>query len=275
MVAHRPGRVPPCHHRVVTTSTAEPTGRLDGRVALVTGAGSGIGRATAGRLALEGADVVVTDLDEGAAGEVAASLPGRARRLALGLDVTDTGAVDGAVEAAGAAFGGVDVLVNVAGGDVAHPAFELTDDATWTSLLDLNLLGVVRCCRAAVPRLRRSRHGGTIVNVSSVNAMLALSSEPYSAAKAGVIALTRNLAVSLAPEVRVNAVAPGTVRTRVWDDQPGGADRMRSLYPLGRVGEPTDIAAAIAFLVSDDAAWITGHTLPVDGGLLAGPSLQV
>ena len=254
-------------------STAEPTGRLHRRVALVTGAGSGIGRATVERLAREGADVVVTDLDEDAAHEVAALLPGRARRLARGLDVTDSGAVDGVVEAAGATFGGLDVLVNVAGGDVAHPAFELTDDATWTSLLDLNLLGVVRCCRAAVPLLRRSRHGGVIVNVSSVNALLALSSEPYSAAKAGVIALTRNLAVSLAPEVRVNAVAPGTVRTRVWDDQPGGADRMRPLYPLGRVGEPADIAAAIAFLVSDDAAWITGHTLPVDGGLLAGPSL--
>lgn len=218
---------------------------------------------------------MVTDLDEGAARAVAASLPGQTRRLALGIDVTDPAAVDGAVEAAGAAFGGLDVLVNVAGGDVAHPAFELTDDSTWWSLLDLNLLGVVRCCRAAVPLLRRSRHGGTIVNVSSVNALLALSSEPYSAAKAGVIALTRNLAVSLAPQVRVNAVAPGTVRTRVWDDQPGGADRMRPLYPLDRVGEPADIAAAIAFLASDDAAWITGHTLPVDGGLLAGPSLQV
>ena len=103
--------------------------------------------------------------------------------------------------------------------------------------------------------------------------MAAFGEEAYSSAKAGLGLLTRNLAVKLGPAgIRVNAVAPGTVRTRVWDGQDGGADRLRPLYPLGRVGEPSDIAAAVAFLASDDASWITGVTLPVDGGVLAGPA---
>ncbi len=111
------------------------------------------------------------------------------------------------------------------------------------------------------------------MSISSVNGLAAFGEVPYSAAKAGLGLLTRNLAVELGPVgIRVNVVAPGTVRTRVWDGQTGGADRLRPLYPLGRVGEPADIAAAVAFLASDDAAWITGVTLPVDGGALAGPA---
>src|SRR5215218_7410355 len=106
-------------------------------------------------------------------------------------------------------------------------------------MLDLNLLGAVRCCRAAIPRLRQSRRGPAIVLVSSVNALTTLGSEPYSSAKAGLGPLAGNLAASLAPEgIRVNAVAPGTIRTPVWDGQPEGADLLRPLYPLGRVGEP-------------------------------------
>ena len=124
-------------------------------------------------------------------------------------------------------------------------------------------------CRAAIPFLRRSDRAPAIVTVSSINAYVPLGSEPYSSAKAGLTALTKNLAIYLAPEgIRVNAVAPGTIRTRVWDSQEGGAERMKPLYPLGRVGEPEDVAGAVAFLASTDAAWITGHTLPVEGGLL-------
>lgn len=135
---------------------------------------------------------------------------------------------------------------------------------------ELNLLGVVHCCRATIPHLRRSTRNQAIINVSSVNALAALGSQPYSSAKAGVVSLTANLALTLGPDnIRVNGVAPGTIRTRVWDDQEGGADRLRPLYPLGRVGEPDDVAAAVAFLASTDAAWITGHTLPIDGGFLS------
>jgi NAD(P)-dependent dehydrogenase (short-subunit alcohol dehydrogenase family) len=185
------------------------------------------------------------------------------------MDVTDSSSVEEAISQAADELGQIDVLVNVAGGDTEHDRFEDTDDEIWTRMLELNLLGVVRCCRAAIPHLRRSTWGPAIVSVSSVNAFTALGSEPYSSAKAGVTALTTNLAASLAPDrIRVNAVAPGTIRTRVWEGQEGGAARMQPLYPLGRVGEPEDVAGAVAFLASSDAAWITGHTLPVDGGLL-------
>jgi len=167
--------------------------------------------------------------------------------------------------------GSADVVINVAGGDTHHGAFEETTDEVWLQMIELNLLGIVRCCRAAIPHLRRSVKTPAIVNVSSINALAALGSEPYSSAKAGIGALTINLAASLAADgIRVNTVAPATIRTRNWEGQEGGADRFRHLYPLGRVGEPEDVAAAVAFLASSDAAWITGHTLPVDGGLMTG-----
>jgi meso-butanediol dehydrogenase / (S,S)-butanediol dehydrogenase / diacetyl reductase len=251
------------------------SGRFRGVTALVTGAGQGIGRACVERLATEGARVAVSDIDLELARSVADDLPESAGHVALHMDVTDRASVDGAVATAAVELGGLDVVVNVAGGDLPHGVFEEIGDETWSALLELNLVGVARVCRAAIPFLRRSSRGPAIVTVSSINGQTALGSEPYSAAKAGLTALTANLARSLAAEgVRVNAVAPGTIRTRVWDDQQGGADRMLPLYPLGRVGEPSDVAAAVAFLASADAAWITGHVLPVDGGLLlARPSV--
>jgi meso-butanediol dehydrogenase / (S,S)-butanediol dehydrogenase / diacetyl reductase len=243
--------------------------RFDGATALVTGAGQGIGRACVERFASEGARVAVTDLDLDLARSVADSLPETAGRVALRMDVTDRASVDAAIAAAASELGGLDVVVNVAGGDVPHGVFEETGDEIWSAVLELNLVGVARVCRAAIPFLRRSSRSPAIVTVSSINGQTALGSEPYSSAKAGLTSLTANLAKHVAPDrVRVNAVAPGTIRTRVWDDQEGGAERMLPLYPLGRVGEPGDVAAAVAFLASGDAAWITGHVLPVDGGLL-------
>jgi NAD(P)-dependent dehydrogenase (short-subunit alcohol dehydrogenase family) len=250
-----------------------PGGRFDGATALVTGGAHGIGRACAVRLADEGARVAVLDLDEAAAQDVVSQLAqlGRRPHLAVQMDVTDRASVDQGIGRAAGELGGIDTLVNVAGGDVEHGPFDDTDDDVWTRVLELNLLGVVRCCRSAIPHLRRSTRSPAIVTISSVNAFTALGSEAYSSAKAGLTSLTGNLAASLGHDgIRVNAVAPGTTRTRVWDSQAGGADRLQPLYPLGRVGEPADIAGAVAFLASSDAAWITGHTLPVDGGLLAG-----
>lgn len=247
-------------------------GRFAGAAALVTGGAHGIGRACAFRLAREGARVAVADLDHDAAEPVIGELASASgRHLAVALDVTEPSSVELAFAETAAAFGGLDVLINVAGGDAEHGKFEETDDGVWLKMIKLNLLGTVRCCRAAVPYLRQSSRSPAIVNVSSVNALAALGSEPYSAAKAGIGSLTLNLGASLAPQgVRVNAVAPGTIRTRNWDNQVGGADSLAHLYPLGRVGEPEDVAAAVAFLASPDAAWITGHTLPVDGGLMTG-----
>jgi NAD(P)-dependent dehydrogenase (short-subunit alcohol dehydrogenase family) len=240
---------------------------------LVTGGAHGIGRACAVRLAEEGARVAVLDLDEGAAQDVVSGLAplGERPHLAVQMDVTDRASVEQAISRTAGHLGGIDTLVNVAGGDVEHGTFEDMDDEVWTRMLELNLLGAVRCCRAAIPHLRRSAMSPAIVTVSSVNAFTALGSEAYSAAKAGLTSLTGNLAATFGPEgIRVNAVAPGTIRTRAWDSQEGGADRLQPLYPLGRVGEPEDVAGAVAFLASSDAAWITGHILPVDGGLLAG-----
>ncbi|GAA3609780.1 SDR family NAD(P)-dependent oxidoreductase [Microlunatus ginsengisoli] len=242
------------------------------RVALVTGAAHGIGRATARRLAADGAAVAVADLDRAAADRVVAEIDGDGgRAIGLSCDVGDTGSVDAAVAATVDIFGALDTLVCVAGGARPVPAFTETADADWSALLDLNLTSVVRCCRAALPVLARSERAAGVVVVGSVNGLLPFGDETYSAAKAALVSLVTNLAADWGPRgVRVNLVAPGTVRTRVWDSQPGGADRLRGLYPLGRVGEPEDVASAIAFLASADASWITGVALPVDGGLSVG-----
>jgi NAD(P)-dependent dehydrogenase (short-subunit alcohol dehydrogenase family) len=169
-------------------------GRFAGAAVIVTGGGHGIGRASAVRLAEEGAHIAVADLDQTAAQQVAAGLTQRDRRhVAVWLDVTDVSSVERAFADAVSGLGGIDVLINVAGGDTYHGTFEETTDEVWVSMIELNLLGVVRCCRAAIPHLRRSANSPAIVNISSVNALAALGSEPYSSAKAGIGALTINL----------------------------------------------------------------------------------
>ncbi|MFC7490919.1 MULTISPECIES: SDR family NAD(P)-dependent oxidoreductase [unclassified Knoellia] len=250
----------------------DPGPRFLGSLVLVTGAAHGIGRACVEWFAAEGARVVVADLDIETAREVVEALGGSGQEhLAVEVDVTEDGSVRACVEAASDHLGGIDVLVNVAGGGIPNKDFESTGDDMWARAMELNLMGTVRSIRASLPHLRRSTRHPAIVSVSSVNALVALGGEPYSAAKLGLVSLTRGLAVELGPAgIRVNAVAPGTIRSRVWDNQEGGADRMLPLYPLGRVGEPDDIAGAVTFLASRDASWITGHTLPVDGGLLTG-----
>lgn len=238
---------------------------------LITGAGRGIGAATARRLAGEGARVLVTDLDGERAARTAREIReagGAAESLAC--DVGDRAAVEAAVAHTVAAFGRLDVLVNNAyscSPDV--PLFEDEPDETWQRDLDISLSGPYRCSRAALPHLAASGRGA-IVSIGSVNGEQDYGNHAYSAAKAGLASLTRTLAGHAGPRgVRVNLVVPGTIRTEAWSGREAQLSRVSALYPLGRVGEPDDIAAAVAFLASTDAAWITGTSLRVDGGLTA------
>lgn len=241
--------------------------RFTGRTALLTAAASGIGAATARRLADEGASVLVTDVDAAGAEKVADEVRakgGRARHL--GLDVTNPEAWPEALRTVEEWTGRLDLLHLNAGRNLPGAIHEL-DDTSWHDHLRLALDSVFYGVRAAVPLLTASGAGAVVVT-GSVHAVLGFSGFPaYAAAKGGVSALVRQLAVEYAGRIRFNAVVPGAVETGLWTDAP---DEYRvqtaARTPVGRLGEPEDIAAAVAFLGSDDASFITGQNLVVDGG---------
>lgn len=248
-----------------------PLGRFDGYGVFITGAGRGIGAAIATRLATEGAHIFVTDVDTASADETAAILRGRGLTADSGhCDVSDSASVDAAVARAADTLNSLDVLVNNAYSCTPDAElFEDEPDEVWAKDLDVTLTGAYRCSRAALPQLVASGRGA-IVNIGSVNGLQDFGNHSYSAAKAGLVSLTRTLAGHAAPRgVRVNLVAPGTVRTPAWAGRDEALDEIKNLYPLGRVGAPEDVAAAVAFLASSDASWITGTVVPVDGGILA------
>lgn len=254
-----------------TVDRMTDTTRFEGYGVLVTGAARGIGAATVRRFAEEGARVLVTDVDAPAARKTAAVLRDLGLKAdAAGCDVADRASVEAAVAHAVEAFGRLDVLVNNAYSCAPDaPLFEEESDEVWARDLDVTLTGAYRCARAALPHLAASGRGA-VVNIGSVNGLQDYGNHAYSAAKAGLGSLTRTLAGHAAPRgIRVNLVAPGTVRTTPWEGREDDLEAVRGLYPLGRVGEPEDIAAAVAFLASPDASWITGTTLTVDGGLTA------
>ena len=245
--------------------------RLEGKTALVTGGASGIGAATARRLAAEGARVAIGDVNEQGALELAGELDG----FGCALDVTDTASVGEGVAAAVAKLGEIDVLVNNAGTD-RFAFFVNTDEALWDFVLAVNLRGVIAVTHAVLPSMQQ-RRTGSIVNVASEAGRVgSQGSVIYSAAKAGVIGFTKAIARESARyRVRSNAVAPGPIETPLLNAAPqmlgeiGGRLKqgMVNATALGRSGEPEEVAAAITFLASDDASYVTGQTLNVSGGL--------
>lgn len=245
--------------------------RMGDKVALVTGAGSGIGRATALRLAAEGARLACADLVAERARETTKAIEAAgAQALALVADVTDAAACARMVEETVARFGRLTTLVNSAGVrperlDKAPPPAE------WKRVTDVNLTGTYLASRAAVETL--SAHGGAIVNIASIYGLVGGSLSPaYAASKGGVVNLTRQMAIQWAPAVRVNCVCPGLIETpmtKMLLEDERWREAILARYPLRRVGQPEEVAAAILYLASDEAAFVTGVALPVDGGYTA------
>lgn len=257
--------------------------RLEGKVAIVTGAGSGIGRATAHRLASEGARLVLNDISEAYLEEVAVSVDGEVRTVAGDVSQEETAARLAAT--AREAFGRIDVLVNNVG-DLYIGEITETPVEDWDRLMATNLRSMFLCCKHVLPAMREQR-SGSIVNLASISAFIGQEAEEsgpsffaYSVTKAGARQLATALATRYAKEgIRVNAVAPGATRTKqvrhfLPDLPPEEEDAIWENAgsvgtPMGRVGRPEEIAAAIAFLASDDASYVTGTTLVADGGYLA------
>jgi NAD(P)-dependent dehydrogenase (short-subunit alcohol dehydrogenase family) len=255
------------------------TGRVAGKVALVTGAGTGIGRAVAIRLAEEGAEVIVTSRTT-AHVEETCELVERAtghRPLGLGLDITRQEDVDAAVADVRTRFGRLDILSNNAGiDDPDETPVSETTDAVWLDTFDVNVTGAFRVCRAAIPVMS---DGGSLINVASGNAIVPRSNAAaYCASKAALLQLTRSLALELAPRgIRVNCVCPGVVDTPLTDlflarteDPEATRVEYAKSNPLKRIGDPREIANCVLFLASDEASFVTGAPLIVDGGGLAG-----
>lgn len=253
---------------------------LDGRLALVTGGASGIGRATVDVLVAGGARVAVLDIDEGALGAIS-----REHGHAVVPVTTDFRAAD-SVEAALASallqLGGLDILVNNVGAGAANTFDELTDEI-WYATLELNFMSYVRAIRAALPALRESRHGVIVNNASDLARQPEAIPADYAASKAAVLAITKSLARSEGPRLRVNAVAPGPIWTPFWSKPGGFADGLAAVHgmepqaavehemklrqlPLERLGTPDEVANVIAFLCTDAAAFVTGSVWGVDGG---------
>ena len=251
--------------------------RLEGKVAVITGAASGIGRASARRFAREGAAVVVADLDAAAGEETAAGIRQDGGEAAfVRVDVAESADVDRMIRTTVETFGRVDVLFNNAGVNFPATVVDITGEA-WQRSLDVNLKGVMLGCRYAIPEMLKTG-GGSIINTASMLGLVASPRQaPYAAAKGAVVMLTRQVAIDYAAQnIRVNCLCPSEVNTemnrRFIEQSPDPRAELRrvlSRIPMDRMAEPEEVASAALFLASDDASYITGVALPVDGGLTA------
>jgi len=242
--------------------------KLKGKIALVTGSTKGIGKAIALELAKEGANVIINSRNQSEAEQVAHQINDKmgVKTLALRADVSNVREVETLVEKTVNHFGRIDILVNNAGVFEICPFLQISEDS-WDKIIDINLKGTFLCSKLALPIMVKQK-SGVIINMSSMAAKTGgiLPVAHYAASKAGIIALTKALAREFAPySIRVNAVAPGVIKTKMAESQ---AEEKRKIIPLGDLGEPEDVAKAVSFLVSDDACYITGEIIDVNGGLV-------
>ncbi|RQG91026.1 SDR family NAD(P)-dependent oxidoreductase [Natrarchaeobius chitinivorans] len=251
--------------------------RFDETTAVVTGSGSGIGRKTARTLAEDGSDVVVADIDRENGEEAATTIANEtdADATFVEVDVTDDADVERMVETAVSEYGDLDVAVNNAGlGSKLEPTADVSED-DWQRIIDVNLTGVWRCLRVEIDAMLEDG-GGAIVNTASILGRVGTEGAPaYTASKHGVVGLTKVAALDYASEdVRVNAVCPGYIETPMLEEaglyeDEETVDQLRELHPQGRLGEPQEIADAIAWLCSDEASFATGEAMAIDGGYLS------
>ena len=252
--------------------------RLANKAAIVTGAGSGIGRASAIALAREGARVAVVDIQDAAGQQTVESIRQKGgEAVFIHADVSQAEEVKAMAAQVVEQLHSIDILHNNAGVAVRMPVAD-QDEEGWDRCIRVNLKSVFLCCKFAIPYMQAK--GGSIINTSSVTGIVGVRNRAaYSTTKGGIVILTKNMALDYARfNIRVNCVCPGFVRTPLMDRLAEDPERLRKiteLHPLGRLGTPEDVANAVVFLASDESSWITGHALVVDGGFCAGHSADI
>ena len=251
--------------------------KLEGKVAIVTGGSDGIGKAIALLFAREGARVIILGRDEAKGRHALTELKGAGEATYLKVDVSDSQQVRGMVEDTVQKYGRIDILVNNA---AVCPAGDVltTTEAAWDEVIGVNLKGVFLCCKHTIPYMQRNG-GGSIVNIGSINSLMAMENEAaYDASKGGVLMLTKAMALDFAKsKIRVNCICPGAIETTMLKASLDTAanpkvarESLVQKHPLRRTGTPEEVAQAALFLATDDSSFITGATIPVDGGILAG-----